>query len=100
VADSEEADLGEYPDEYTDPLMATLMEDPVILPISRQIVDRSTIMSHLLSDAQDPFNRTPLKIEDVLPNDALREEIKAWKADTLAKKRAERAVPAEAMDTS
>ena len=100
VADNEEADLGEIPDEYTDPLMATLMEDPVILPISRQVVDRSTIMSHLLSDAQDPFNRTPLKIEDVLPNDALREEIKAWKANTLAKKRAEQAVPAEVMDTS
>ncbi|KAF1928714.1 ubiquitin conjugation factor E4 [Didymella exigua CBS 183.55] len=102
AADVEEADLGEYPDEYTDPLMATLMEDPVTLPISKQIVDRSTIKSHLLSDPHDPFNRSPLKIEDVIPNDLLRDEILAWKADVLAKKRAERSVAAEGetMDTS
>jgi ubiquitin conjugation factor E4 B len=103
AADEEEADLGEYPDEYTDPLLATLMEDPVILPISKQVVDRSTIQSHLLSDPHDPFNRTPLKIEDVIPNDSLRDEVRAWKADLLAKKRAERAAATtggEAMDTS
>ncbi|KAJ4403561.1 Ubiquitin conjugation factor E4 [Didymella pomorum] len=100
AADMEEADLGEYPDDYTDPLMATLMEDPVTLPISKQIVDRSTIKSHLLSDPHDPFNRTPLKIEDVIPNDSLRDEILAWKADILAKKRAERAAGGETMDTS
>ena len=43
------------------------MEDPVILPASRQTIDRSTIRSHLLSDPNDPFNRAPLKIEDVVP---------------------------------
>ena len=50
-----------------DPLMFTLMEDPVILPTSRTSVDRSTIRSHLLSDPNDPFNRAPLRIEDVVP---------------------------------
>jgi len=43
------------------------MEDPVILPTSRNSVDRSTIRSILLSDPHDPFNRSPLKIEDVVP---------------------------------
>lgn len=43
------------------------MEDPVILPTSRTAIDRSTIRSHLLSDPNDPFNRAPLKIEDVVP---------------------------------
>ena len=62
-----EADLGEIPEEFLDPLMFTLMEDPVILPKSRQIMDRSTIRSHLLSDPNDPFNRQPLTIEEVLP---------------------------------
>ena len=62
-----EADLGEIPDEFLDPLMFTLMEDPVILPTSRNIIDRSTIRSHLLSDPHDPFNRVALKIEDVKP---------------------------------
>lgn len=102
-ADLEEADLGEIPDGYEDPLMATLMEDPVTLPISKQIVDRSTIQSHLLSDPHDPFNRTPLKLEDVIPNDALREEILSWKANLLAEKMAERKAAAaggEPMDTS
>ena len=47
--------------------MATLMEDPVMLPMSKQIVDRDTIVTHLLSDPNDPFNRAPLKIEDVIP---------------------------------
>lgn len=102
-ADMEEADLGDIPEQYEDPLMASLMEDPVTLPISKQIVDRSTIQSHLLSDPHDPFNRTPLKIEDVIPNDALREEIQVWKQTRLAQKMAERnaaAAAAEAMDTS
>lgn len=47
--------------------MYTLMEDPVILPSSKISIDRSTIRSHLLSDPHDPFNRVPLKMEDVLP---------------------------------
>lgn len=105
-ADMVEADLGDIPENYEDPLMASLMEDPVILPISKQVVDRSTIQSHLLSDPHDPFNRTPLKIEDVIPNDALREEIQAWKQNRLAQKMAERNAGAaasagnETMDTS
>ena len=51
--------------------MFSLMEDPIILPKSRATVDRSTIQSHLLSDPTDPFNRTPLKIEDVIPGKAM-----------------------------
>ncbi|KDN44722.1 hypothetical protein K437DRAFT_256865 [Tilletiaria anomala UBC 951] len=78
--EEEEEDLGEIPDEYTDPLMATLMKDPVRLPSSKAILDRATIKAHLLSDASDPFNRMPLKIEDVLPADDLRAEIEAFVA--------------------
>jgi ubiquitin conjugation factor E4 B len=48
-------------------LMYTIMDDPVILPTSKISIDRSTIKSHLLSDPTDPFNRSPLKIEDVIP---------------------------------
>lgn len=62
-----DADLGDIPDEFLDPLMATLMEDPVQLPTSKTIIDRSTIRTYLLSDPKDPFNRAPLKIEDVIP---------------------------------
>ncbi|KAH8821209.1 ubiquitin elongating factor core-domain-containing protein [Xylogone sp. PMI_703] len=77
--DQAEEDLGEIPDEYLDPILATLMLDPVILPKSRITVDRSTIRSHLLSDPHDPFNRQPMKIEDVIENTELKEEIMRWK---------------------
>ena len=49
--------------------MFTVMRDPVLLPTSRTIIDRSTIKSHLLSDATDPFNRAPLSIEEVVPGE-------------------------------
>lgn len=39
---NEEA-MAEAPDAYLDPIMSTLMRDPVILPSSRQTVDRTTI---------------------------------------------------------
>ena len=82
-----EDDLGEVPDEFlgmslqfylhissltyaklsSDPLMFTVMRDPVMLPSSKTILDRATIKSHLLSDSKDPFNRSPLSIEAVIP---------------------------------
>lgn len=51
--------------------MYTLMEDPVILPNSKMSIDRDTIRTHLLSDPHDPFNRVPLKMEDVIPGKTL-----------------------------
>ncbi|KAJ4294551.1 Ubiquitin conjugation factor E4 [Kalmusia sp. IMI 367209] len=102
--EAEELDLGEIPEQYLDPIMATLMEDPVILPMSRQTIDRTTVRSMLLSDPHDPFNRAPLTIEEVIPNDELREEIQAWKVTQLAETRAQRnattSAEGEAMDTS
>ncbi|KAF4551864.1 Ubiquitin elongating factor core-like protein [Elsinoe fawcettii] len=89
-----EEDLGEIPDELLDPIMGSLMEDPVLLPSSKQIVDRSTIRSHLLSDPTDPFNRVPLKIEDVLPADDKKREIEEF----IASKRGPKA--GDQMDTS
>jgi ubiquitin conjugation factor E4 B len=92
--EEEEEDLGEIPEEFLDPLMADLMDDPVILPTSKNTVNRSTIRSHLLSVAHDPFNRMPLKIEDVIPDTEMKAKIDAWKAERKAARAAER------MDTS
>ncbi|CAG8568426.1 6693_t:CDS:10 [Paraglomus occultum] len=80
-----EEELGEIPEEFLDPVMYDIMEDPVILPTSRTIVDRSTIATHLLSDSKDPFNRKPLKIEDVIPATELKERIEAFKAEKRKK---------------
>ena len=38
-----------------------------------QIVDRQTIARHLLSDQNDPFNRDPLTLDKVIPQDELKE---------------------------
>ncbi|KAI0333659.1 ubiquitin conjugation factor E4 [Cubamyces sp. BRFM 1775] len=76
-----EDDLGDIPDEFLDPLMYTLMRDPVTLPSSKVVVDRSTIKSHLLSDSKDPFNRMPLSMEDVVPNVELKQRIDAFLAE-------------------
>lgn len=65
---TEEAELGEIPEHFLDPLLFHLMEDPVILPSSKQTIDLSTIKSYLLSEARDPFNRQPLTIEQVIPS--------------------------------
>jgi ubiquitin conjugation factor E4 B len=35
------------------------MRDPVTLPVSRVVIDRSTIRTHLLSKEVDPFNNVP-----------------------------------------
>ncbi|EEZ99810.1 Ubiquitin conjugation factor E4 A-like Protein [Tribolium castaneum] len=74
---SEEA-IAEAPEHFLDPIMSTLMTDPVILPSSKQTVDRTTIARHLLSDQTDPFNRAPLSMDQVIPNTELAEEIRNW----------------------
>ncbi|RZC37889.1 ubiquitin conjugation factor E4 A [Asbolus verrucosus] len=74
---SEEA-IAEAPEHFLDPIMSTLMTDPVILPSSKQTVDRTTIARHLLSDQTDPFNRAPLSMDQVIPNAELAEEIRKW----------------------
>lgn len=40
--ENEEA-MAEAPEHYLDPIMSTLMTDPVILPSSKKTVDRTTI---------------------------------------------------------
>ncbi|XP_075977885.1 ubiquitination factor E4A [Anticarsia gemmatalis] len=73
--------LANAPEEFLDPIMSTLMMDPVILPSSRTTVDRTTIARHLLSDQSDPFNRSPLSMDQVKSNIELKEKIRAWIAE-------------------
>ncbi|XP_045448284.1 ubiquitin conjugation factor E4 A [Melitaea cinxia] len=70
--------LANAPEEFLDPIMSTIMLDPVILPSSRTTVDRTTIARHLLSDQSDPFNRSPLSMDQVKSNTELKERIHAW----------------------
>ena len=83
AAEEEEADLGEIPDEFNDPIMCTLMTDPVKLP-SGDVMDRSNIMRHLLTDETNPFTRQPLKVADLVPDTELKQKIDAWIAERKA----------------
>jgi len=83
LADQAELDYGEVPAEFEDPIMGDLMKDPVILP-SKHVVDRSTIMQHLLSDPKDPFTRQPMTVDDVVPDEGLKARISQWKQERIA----------------
>ncbi|KAL5079240.1 hypothetical protein RYX36_007661 [Vicia faba] len=73
-----EATLGEIPDEFLDPIQYTLMKDPVILPSSRITVDRPVIQRHLLSDSSDPFNRSHLTADMLIPDVELKARIEEF----------------------
>ena len=60
-------DYEDAPDEFIDPMMCELMEDPVLLPTSGNVMDRKHITRHLLSTPNDPFNRQPLTEEMLKP---------------------------------
>ncbi|XP_026460034.1 probable ubiquitin conjugation factor E4 [Papaver somniferum] len=70
-----EAALGEIPDEFLDPIQCTLMTDPVTLPSSNVTVERSVIERHLLSDTKDPFNRSHLTQDMLIPDVQLKSRI-------------------------
>lgn len=68
------------PEEFEDPLSCRLMTDPVKLP-SGQVLDRSTILQHLLTDTRDPFSREAMTEDDLVEMPELREQIHAWMAE-------------------
>ncbi|XP_010258183.1 PREDICTED: probable ubiquitin conjugation factor E4 [Nelumbo nucifera] len=84
-----EAALGDIPDEFLDPIQYTLMKDPVILPSSRITVDRPVIQRHLLSDNTDPFNRSHLTQDMLIPNTELKARIEEFIRSQELKKHGE-----------
>jgi hypothetical protein len=81
AAVQEEADeevLGDVPDEFLDPIQYTIMRDPVKLPSSGAVMDRGTILRHLLTDQRDPINRDKLTPEMLQPDVELKARIDAW----------------------
>ncbi|XP_041129289.1 ubiquitin conjugation factor E4 B isoform X2 [Polyodon spathula] len=77
-----EIDYSDAPDEFKDPLMDTLMSDPVRLP-SGNIMDRSIILRHLLNSPTDPFSRQNLTENMLESLPELKERIQAWMRDKL-----------------
>ena len=66
------------PEEFLDPLVGTLMSEPVLLPCSKTAMDRSTLERLLQTSTVDPFTRTPLRPEEVRPMPELQARIQAW----------------------
>lgn len=62
----QEIDFNDAPEHFKDPLMDTIMEDPVILP-SGTVMDRAIIIRHLLNASTDPFNRQELTEDMLIP---------------------------------
>lgn len=73
--DVEEPD--DVPDEFLDPVMQVIMTEPVMLP-SNNVLDRKTILQHLMNTPSDPFTREPLTIENCKPLPRLQERIHAY----------------------
>ncbi len=67
------------PEEFFDPITTVIMEDPVLLPSSKTIIDRNTILTHLLSDPTDPFNRSSLTKEMLVECPDLKDKINQYK---------------------
>ncbi|CAH2044012.1 unnamed protein product, partial [Iphiclides podalirius] len=81
VSNQQQSDeFADAPEEFRDPLMDTLMTDPVLLP-SGKVMDRSVILRHLLNSATDPFNRQPLSEDQLRPASELKERIIQWQRE-------------------
>jgi len=88
---AEAEDLGvEVPDEFLDPLLCTLMKDPVRLPTSGYAMERAAIEQHLLNQPTDPFNRQPLSLTDLEPLPELKAKIETWVEEQRLSKRKEK----------
>lgn len=70
----------DVPEEFLDQLMFTVMEDPVMLPSSRAVVDRGTIVAHLLNNETDPFNRASLKLTELIDLPDLKKRIQEYQS--------------------
>jgi len=68
------------PEEFQDALLGQLMQDPVRLPHSGRVCDRKVIEQQLRREGpQDPFDGTPLRAEQLVPEIELRARIMAWR---------------------
>lgn len=79
-------DSSEIPEEFLDPIMGSVIEDPVCLPNTDIIMERDVILRHLLENQDNPFNRDPLTKKE-LDEFNSRHDIMAKIADFNARKK-------------
>lgn len=74
----------ECPEEYLDPMLGTLMKDPVLLPTSNTVMDRSVALLCILRGGRDPFNDMKITADDLIPQPDLLVRIQQWKTSSSA----------------
>lgn len=84
---TKQIDIDDVPDEFCDPLMCTLIKNPVVLPEGDIIMEKDIICRHLLTNSFDPFNRSKLTMEMLLEHNE-KEDVRK-KLDAFIHKREE-----------
>ncbi len=79
-----QADKLDYPEEFLDPLLFSLIRDPVMLPSTETIMERSVIERQLLERPENPFDRSSLTLENLNSHNQ-REEVMMALEDHRAK---------------
>ena len=72
----------EIPMQYLDPIMNTILTNPVELPSSKTIVEKEGIVNHLVFSQTDPFNRDSLTV-DILNKHNSEDDVKKRIAEFL-----------------
>ena len=62
----EEIEYEDVPEEFCDPILMSMIEEPIMIPGMDLIVEESVIKRHLLTNDENPFNRTPLTTQQLI----------------------------------
>lgn len=85
-AEVAEEDAKECPQRFIDQVTGRIMKDPVFVPSTGKLVDRSTFICMVLAAEPDPITFMPVEV-DFRQDADLKEEIRKWKANAKAMKR-------------
>jgi len=97
-----EIDYDDGDEELYCPLTCELLENAVMLPGSKQIVNRDSIVRQLMTNPLDPFNRSPLTADKLIPMPEIVEKViiyKEGKKSDFQKKKEEKDKKSEEMET-
>jgi ubiquitin conjugation factor E4 B len=83
LVDDEPWSDDDVPEEFQDPIMMSLMRDPVTWEGSSIICDRIVITRQLLNEPIDPYTRRPLTADELVPVPELKKKIDAWVAEQI-----------------
>lgn len=75
ISKMNENKIKKIPEKYLDPLTYEIMKDPVELPNSKIILDKTTILNVLIDKNIDPYDRTFLTEDMLINKDDLKYEI-------------------------